>query len=525
MDEAIIAYIRRHQNLLIGEASSERIKKEIGSAAPPDGRQRRHHGDQGPRPAQRRAEGNHHHPAPYRRGPGRAGGRHRRSGESGAGSHAAGTRRRHRRQGHRADRRRLAAGQSGLRCCATKPACRSPSPTIRCPASRWARAGCWRTPRACVTSFPPRSEVTRAEGAAPSMANGTWKIARRGNAQLPAGHCHGACAGPGPAGQGADRPVRPRPHGASPTGCAPMLDGGACAARPASTAGSARSTSSSPSIRKICASRTRMRACANGTMSPSCMQDRVNRYQALLHAVPDPGSIRVLARVIGRANRPFLQTMILDAGAVEQRQAGPGGGGRPRHDRAHLSGRRAHQLGDPAHRSQQPHSRSPSRPATVQAIMAGDNTADAVAGHAVADRDPAAPATRWCRPAMAACCRRDLPIGTVVETGRQYRVALLADAAVQRGCRGPGLPPSRRNSRPPRAQLPAEAAGLPPATAAAARRDRGGCRRASARHSAAKGAKRRHSRPGRSARQSAGRRCRRRSMSGAMASRRSAQVL
>src|SRR5437667_4490371 len=35
MDEAIIAYIRRHQNLLIGEASSERIKNEIGSAAPP----------------------------------------------------------------------------------------------------------------------------------------------------------------------------------------------------------------------------------------------------------------------------------------------------------------------------------------------------------------------------------------------------------------------------------------------------------------------------------------------------------
>src|SRR3954463_3180210 len=35
MDEAIIAYIRRHQNLLIGEASSERIKKEIGSAALP----------------------------------------------------------------------------------------------------------------------------------------------------------------------------------------------------------------------------------------------------------------------------------------------------------------------------------------------------------------------------------------------------------------------------------------------------------------------------------------------------------
>src|ERR1700749_1248214 len=36
MDEAIIAYIRRHQNLLIGEASAERIKKEIGTAAPPE---------------------------------------------------------------------------------------------------------------------------------------------------------------------------------------------------------------------------------------------------------------------------------------------------------------------------------------------------------------------------------------------------------------------------------------------------------------------------------------------------------
>src|ERR1700753_643318 len=35
MDEAIIAYIRRNHNLLVGEGSSERIKKEIGSACPP----------------------------------------------------------------------------------------------------------------------------------------------------------------------------------------------------------------------------------------------------------------------------------------------------------------------------------------------------------------------------------------------------------------------------------------------------------------------------------------------------------
>jgi rod shape-determining protein MreB len=36
MDESIIAYIRRNHNLLVGEGSAERIKKEIGSACPPE---------------------------------------------------------------------------------------------------------------------------------------------------------------------------------------------------------------------------------------------------------------------------------------------------------------------------------------------------------------------------------------------------------------------------------------------------------------------------------------------------------
>ena len=43
MDEAIINYIRRAHNLLIGESSAERIKMEIGSASLPD------HGDEGDR--------------------------------------------------------------------------------------------------------------------------------------------------------------------------------------------------------------------------------------------------------------------------------------------------------------------------------------------------------------------------------------------------------------------------------------------------------------------------------------------
>ena len=36
MDEAIIGYIRRTHNLLVGEGSAERIKKEIGSVFPPE---------------------------------------------------------------------------------------------------------------------------------------------------------------------------------------------------------------------------------------------------------------------------------------------------------------------------------------------------------------------------------------------------------------------------------------------------------------------------------------------------------
>src|SRR5947209_1210563 len=36
MHKAIIAYIRRLHNLLVGEGSAERIKKEIGSACPPE---------------------------------------------------------------------------------------------------------------------------------------------------------------------------------------------------------------------------------------------------------------------------------------------------------------------------------------------------------------------------------------------------------------------------------------------------------------------------------------------------------
>ncbi|HEY1709365.1 MAG TPA: rod shape-determining protein MreC [Rhizomicrobium sp.] len=44
------------------------------------------------------------------------------------------------------------------------------------------------------------------------------------------------------------------------------------------------------------------------------MDERVKRYQLLLHAVPDPALSSIVARVIGRASHPFDQTIVLDAG-------------------------------------------------------------------------------------------------------------------------------------------------------------------------------------------------------------------
>ena len=69
MDEAIVSYVRRNHNLLIGEATAERIKKQVGIAkAAGRRRRRRDRPHQGPRPRQRRAQGDHDQPAPDRRG-------------------------------------------------------------------------------------------------------------------------------------------------------------------------------------------------------------------------------------------------------------------------------------------------------------------------------------------------------------------------------------------------------------------------------------------------------------------------
>ena len=59
MDEAIIQYIKKKYNLLIGERTAEQIKLEIGSAYP--ARRADHHGDQGPRPDRGHPQDADHH--------------------------------------------------------------------------------------------------------------------------------------------------------------------------------------------------------------------------------------------------------------------------------------------------------------------------------------------------------------------------------------------------------------------------------------------------------------------------------
>ena len=134
MDESIIAYVRRTHNLLLGEASAERIKKDLGSACPPEDGDGETLNIKGRDLNERRAQGNRHLQEADFRELGRAGGRHHRRGQGGAGEHGAGARGRHRRQGHRADRWGRAAGQPGLRaaaCDRTAGLDRGPGPALR----------------------------------------------------------------------------------------------------------------------------------------------------------------------------------------------------------------------------------------------------------------------------------------------------------------------------------------------------------------------------------------------------------
>ncbi|MBA2589545.1 MAG: rod shape-determining protein MreC [Alphaproteobacteria bacterium] len=195
------------------------------------------------------------------------------------------------------------------------------------------------------------------------------------------------------------------------------------------------------------------------------LQGRVGRYQTLLHAVPDPQMNAVLARVIGRANRPFLQTMILDAG--REHHALPGQAvvdARGMIGRIYLTGSRTSWvilLTDLNSRIPVTIAASSGNSGNIQAMMTGDNSAyptiDMVS-HTVTLHD----GDQVTSSGDGGLLPSGLPIGTVAGDGRGgWRVALLADPGASQDVeilnfsKPPETPPAT-------AQLPVEAAGLKP---------------------------------------------------------------
>lgn len=193
------------------------------------------------------------------------------------------------------------------------------------------------------------------------------------------------------------------------------------------------------------------------------LDDRVKRYQLLLHAVPDPSLSSVLARVIGRSNRPFQQTMVLDAGKMQNVKPG----------QAVIDARgmigRIFLAGD--HTSwvillTDLNSRVPVtiEPGNTQAIMAGDNTS-APTIDLLSQNVRLKTGDQVVTSGDGGLLPPGLAVGTVVaDPNGGFRIALLADAASSEDVNVVDF--KLKAEAPPAvtpADLPATAAGLPPA--------------------------------------------------------------
>jgi len=192
------------------------------------------------------------------------------------------------------------------------------------------------------------------------------------------------------------------------------------------------------------------------------LTERLKRYQLLLNAVPDPALSSVVARVIGRANHPFLQTMILDAG--KSHGAKPGQAvvdQRGMIGRVYLTGEHTSWvilLTDL-------NSRIPVsiEPNTDQAIMSGDNSPMPLI-ETLARGVELKPDSQVVTSGDGDILPAGIPIGVIVKDGSHYRVALFADQTTAQDVeivdfkQKPEHPPSVGQQ-----ELPVTAAGLAPA--------------------------------------------------------------
>jgi rod shape-determining protein MreC len=194
------------------------------------------------------------------------------------------------------------------------------------------------------------------------------------------------------------------------------------------------------------------------------LTQRLQRYQLLLNAVPDPALSSVVARVIGRANHPFLQTMILDAGKANGVKPGQAVmDQRGMIGRVYLTGEHTSWvilLTDL--NSKVPVSIEPN---TDQAIMGGDNSPMPVIetmARGVQLKADSQVVTSGDGDILPA----GIPIGVIVPDGKRYRVSLFADQTTAQDVQivdyklKPEHPPSVAEQ-----ELPVTAAGLAPVAA------------------------------------------------------------
>jgi len=191
------------------------------------------------------------------------------------------------------------------------------------------------------------------------------------------------------------------------------------------------------------------------------LEQRLRRYQLLLKAVPDPDLGSVTANVIGRANRPFVNTMILDAG----RRQGVKPGEAVLDDRGMIG--RIFLVGD--HTSwvillTDLNSRIPVaiQPGNIEAIIAGDNSAaptlevSTQGAHLRTGQQVVTSGDGALLPA-------GLSIGKVYWDGTDFRAALYADAGHSDDVRVLDLKlPAEQPPAPSPDGLPVTAAGLAP---------------------------------------------------------------
>ncbi len=196
------------------------------------------------------------------------------------------------------------------------------------------------------------------------------------------------------------------------------------------------------------------------------MENRARHYQAMLHAVPDPDMHSVLAKVIGRASRPFLQTMILNAGTAHAVKPGEAVvDDRGMIGRIYLAGNHTSWvilLTDLNSHVPVTISSASGKAANLQAMMTGDNSAmplldtlsQSVTLHA-GDQVVSSGDGGLVPPGLS--------IGTVVGVPGAWRVALLADPASAEDVEVLAFRVAAETLPPSQSQLPALAAGLAPA--------------------------------------------------------------